>query len=219
MARALKSDCPWCGTKSVGFTPASMACWQENVKYGVNYYTDVFAICGRCDRGVIVLVQDHHSSPDTLQTAGIEGVYPAPPSEDAPRFTPERAKGFFQQGMSSLHIGNPDAAGAMFRKSLESGLKQRFSSNKRNLIDKIKDAASKGLITDEMADWADHIRISGNEAVHDDDYTMEQAKALRVFTELVLIYLFELPGRLTDAKKKSTDDQNNHEGDDKSASL
>ena len=201
MARQFRADCPWCGTKSVGFTPASMAPWQKSSpEHG--FYTDVFAICGRCDRGIIALFQDHHSSPETLQTAGREGVYPAPPSADAPLFTPDRTKRFFQQGMSSLHIGNPDAAGAMFRKSLESGLKERFSSNKRNLIDKIKDAASNGLITQEMADWADHIRISGNEAVHDDEYTMEQARTLRVFTELVLIYLFELPGRLAKAQEK-----------------
>lgn len=211
MARQLRTDCPWCGTRSAGFTPASMARWvgNDSEKGILNYYTDVFAKCGRCDRGVIILFQDHHSSLETLETAGIEGVYPAPPSEDAPFFTPDRTKRFFQQGMSSLHIGNPDAAGAMFRKSLESGLKERFSSSKRNLIDKIKDAASKGFITSEMAAWADHIRISGNEAVHDDDYTMEQARTLRVFTELVLIYLFELPGRLDEAQKSGSDDKDN----------
>ena len=195
----------------MGFTPVSMARWEgdypEHGAYGT--YTDVFAKCGHCGHGIIALFQGGYSSLEKFYTDEIKGVYPAPPSEDAPLFTPERTKRFFQQGMSSLHIGNPDAAGAMFRKSLESGLNEKFSSNERNLIGKIKDAASKGLITDEMADWAHHIRISGNEAAHNDDYTMEQARTLRVFTELVLTYLFELPGRLKDAKKMGSEDNGN----------
>ena len=198
-----RGTCPWCRTKAVSFTPMNMLRWQESDGTVATSYTDVFAMCGACDRGSIAVFQGHHSSHDTLRNAALECIYPAPPSEDAPPFTPDRCRRFFRQGMSSLHTGNPDAAGAMFRKALEAGLKEKFLSNKRNLIDQIKEAADSGLLTQDMADWANHIRVSGNEAAHGDDYTMKQAKALQVFTELVLIYLFELPGRLSEEQQKT----------------
>ncbi len=91
----------------------------------------------------------------------------------------------------------------MFRKALEVGLKDRFSLTKRNLADRIQEAATKGLLTKDMADWATQIRLGGNDAVHKGDYTQEEAEDLKVFTELLLRYLFELPGNLKEAREKA----------------
>jgi hypothetical protein len=52
-------------------------------------------------------------------------------------------------------------------------------------------------ITPDMRDWADHVRVEGNEALHDpDEFTEEDAKPLRLFTEMFLKYVFELPGEV-----------------------
>lgn len=52
-------------------------------------------------------------------------------------------------------------------------------------------------ITPDMKDWADHVRIEGNEALHDEeDYNEVDAKTLRLFTEMFLKYVFEMPGEV-----------------------
>lgn len=52
-------------------------------------------------------------------------------------------------------------------------------------------------ITADMWAWADRVRIEGNEALHDpDDFTKDDTKPLRLFTETFLKYVFELPGEV-----------------------
>ena len=53
-------------------------------------------------------------------------------------------------------------------------------------------------ITQQMKDWADHVRIEGNEALHDpDEFDEADAKPLRLFTETFLRYIYELPGEVS----------------------
>lgn len=52
-------------------------------------------------------------------------------------------------------------------------------------------------ITPDMKTWADHVRVEGNEALHDpDEFAEIDAKPLRLFTEMFLRYVFELPGEV-----------------------
>lgn len=48
-----------------------------------------------------------------------------------------------------------------------------------------------------MKDWADHVRVEGNDALHDpEEFSEDDAKPLRLFTEMFLRYMFELPGEV-----------------------
>ena len=50
-------------------------------------------------------------------------------------------------------------------------------------------------ITPDMRSWADHVRVEGNAALHDpEEFAEADAKSLRLFTEMFLRYIFELPG-------------------------
>ena len=99
-----------------------------------------------------------------------------------------------------------DAAGSMFRKVLDTGLKSKFSSHKGRLVDRIEKAAKQGELTPELAKWAHQIRIDGNDAAHEEKpFSEEDAKRLQTFTELVLIYLFMLPGMLAKVRDEQTD--------------
>jgi hypothetical protein len=45
-----------------------------------------------------------------------------------------------------------------------------------------------------MWEWANQVRIEGNEALHDpDEFTESEAAPLRLFSEMFLKYMFELP--------------------------
>jgi hypothetical protein len=50
-----------------------------------------------------------------------------------------------------------------------------------------------------MWSWAHHVRLEGNEALHDPEaFDEEDATPLRLFTETFLRYAFELPGEVSE---------------------
>ena len=72
----------------------------------------------------------------------------------------------------------------------------------RDMAPRIDALATKGVITQDLREWAHQIRLDGNDAVHDEDpFKKEEAEELLDFTELFLTYVYTLPGRLA-AKKR-----------------
>jgi hypothetical protein len=90
--------------------------------------------------------------------------------------------------------GNEEAAGTMYRKALDIGLKKIDPSATGLLKTRIKKLAADGKVTSDIADWSNHVRDLGNEAAHDEDPpTRTELEDLRSFTEMVMRYLFTLP--------------------------
>ena len=54
-----------------------------------------------------------------------------------------------------------------------------------------------------MAEWADQIRLDGNNATHEGPYSEEEARSMQASTKLLLMYLFILPGMLQKARGDS----------------
>ena len=97
--------------------------------------------------------------------------------------------------------GNWTAAGMMFRKTLEIGLKEKFPDIEGTLARRINIAAERGGLTPDLAAWAHQIRLDGNDAVHEAEPSEEEeTRRLQDFTNLVLLYLFTLPGMLQEAR-------------------
>lgn len=82
------------------------------------------------------------------------------------------------------------------RTVLESVVKELGGEGKR-LIDQIKDLKAKAIVNGVLEDWAQHIRLEGNSAVHERSGTQEEAQELMEFTKLFLQYTFEFPSRIT----------------------
>ena len=99
-------------------------------------------------------------------------------------------------------LKNYDAAGSMFRTALEAGLKEKFPKVEGMLKARIQQAADQHGLTPDLADWANRIRLDANAAVHDDEFSKEDAENLHAFTELVFMYLFTLPGMLENAQEE-----------------
>ena len=99
--------------------------------------------------------------------------------------------------------GSHESAIMMFRKTLQLALDTVLARQGRKLIDQIKEAAATGVISKKLADSADVVRLGGNVAAHEDKvFSRDEVIALKDFTEMVLIYLFTLPGMLDDWKKR-----------------
>jgi hypothetical protein len=98
-------------------------------------------------------------------------------------------------------FGNEEAAGTMYRKALDIGLKIVSPSVTGVLKSRIAELVRQNLLTPSLGEWAQQIRLLGNEAAHEiDQPSREELAALRDFSDLVLRYLFTLPEMVTTRK-------------------
>lgn len=206
---AFPYDCPHCSTSNSSFEVLG-----EYRPARFPHQIHAFARCGVCSEVVAVVFfplggsipneifkLDHHlvGHPDSVR---IVAFYPAPATPDAPDHLPENVKAFFLEAAANVKTG-PNAAGAMLRKSIDVALKHMDPGLTGTLVKRIDKAAEIGKLTPELAEWAHYVRLEGNDAVHDDDpFTVEEAAALHRFTELVLMYLFTLPGMLEERRRE-----------------
>ena len=182
------ADCTRCGTKGVSFTNKGEFLWDKLISKSRVTGHDIFAICGICKRGVVA----------TFMEGGFMEMAPSPP--EAPGYLPDNIKSFFNQAMNNLPK-NWDAAGAMFRKTLDVTLTIKFPDIKGTLNSRICAAAKQHKLTPELAQWAHQIRLDGNNAAHEEEpLSQEEAQRLADFTNLVVQYLFTLPGMLERAQ-------------------
>jgi len=126
----------------------------------------------------------------------VEKFWPAIPSPEVPELIPPNVARVYLQAERNFQMeGNEEAAGTMYRKALDVGLKVIDPSQSGMLGPRIKKLAAEGKLTADIAIWSDNIRDVGNEAAHDEDpITRDELIALRNFSEMVLRYLFSLPG-------------------------
>lgn len=208
MATSLQFDCPHCLTRRAGF--AVVFKWSDRTS-GTRAY--LLAICGVCNLGIIL--QSRHKAgtghPDLAKHVveypsthyEIEAAWPSADT-DYPAGIPENVHSFYVQGIENLRARRWDAAGAMFRKTLDVATKIVAPDLKgKPLFQRINDLLVRGLLTPAMGDWSHEIRLDGNDAVHDEEpETESDAVAAQGFTEAFLRYTFTLPAMVAENRQK-----------------
>ena len=212
MAAAFAHDCPHCETRGASF--------EIRYEYRPPKFPDqmhAFVSCGVCQLPAAAVF----GNPDGSTVTGIQlsleaqlvlgaenlqlrSFYPKPTVPEAPEHLPENVQIYYLEAVANVKT-SPNAAGAMFRTALEEGLKTIHSSAKKKetLQNRIDSAAAAGRITQDLAKWSHQVRVEGNNAVHADaPFTREEAKNLHRFTELVMMYLFTLPGMLKERRAR-----------------
>jgi uncharacterized protein DUF4145 len=128
----------------------------------------------------------------------INEFWPEAPSPLIPELLPPDVERVYLQAERNFPtVGNEEAAGIMYGKALDIGLKKIDPSLSGMLSPRIKKLADAGKLTSDIAEWSDHIRDIRNDATHEEDpITKEQLADLRHFTEMVLRYLFSLPNQV-----------------------
>jgi hypothetical protein len=133
---------------------------------------------------------------DYLQMGyGVERFWPEPPKPQIPELIhPDIDRVYLQAERNFVIEGNEEAAGMMYRKALDIGLKKIDSSLKGMLGARIKTLAKDGRLTASIAEWSDDVKTLGNDAAHEEAAIgRDELAHLRDFTEMVLRYLFTLP--------------------------
>ena len=97
------------------------------------------------------------------------------------------------------------ATALMCRKALE-GICAEHGAKGRNLVSSLKELKDKGVIENRLYEWADTLRISGNEAAHDVAIRIsaEDAKDILEFTNALLEYVFTFRDKFEEFKKRRT---------------
>lgn len=192
--------CPRCSTQRVVLDV------QGHAVSDAGYTNDFFVVCKACERGSVFTVLGigpevpknkrveehvHEKSPD----GGVKVPQHLPPDVERP----------YVQGQSNLSQSNLDAAGMMFRKTLDVAtanldptLKSKSFNERINLLE------SAGKITPALSAWAHEVRKDGNDAAHDGaEPSRDSVRQLAGFTEMFLLYAFTMPHELA-AKKAAT---------------
>jgi hypothetical protein len=134
----------------------------------------------------------------------IVSFWPAVPGPLIPEYLPVEVERIYLQAERNFPIpGNEEAAGTMYRKALDVGLKIIDPSVAGTLKARIETLVKQHRLTPSLGEWAQQIRLLGNETAHEiDQPTREEVEALRNFSDLVLRYLFTLP-TMVEARRKA----------------
>ena len=145
-----------------------------------------FLKCPKCDCPLLVARENYGggiwSEPYRLYPPRDKTVNPS---------LPKPIRNTYQEALSCFEGKNFTASAIMCRKTLE-GICNALDIKVRNLKSGLEELKDKGIIENRLFEWANALRISGNEAVHDVNVTVsgQNAKDIIEFTEALLEYIF-----------------------------
>ena len=205
--------CPHCATDHIGLKIVN---WKKlgEYKYVANF------LCPRCDlpsgatfgaaRSITAFEYlSRNIDGSDVSDYGWEAIefWPSPPQPEIPENLPPDIERVYLQAERNFPIvGNEEAAGTMYGKALDIGLKKIDLSLSGMLGPRIKKLAAAGKLTSDIAEWSDNIRDIRNDAVHEEaPISRDELIALRNFSEMVLRYLFTLPGAVKKRRGEKLD--------------
>lgn len=150
--------------------------------------------CPKCD------------NPFLLETSEIAGgltvLYPPDHNRINPNL-PTSLKSAYAEAISCFKAKAYTATAIMCRKTLE-GICAEHGVTGNNLVSNLKHLRDKGIIESRLFEWADALRISGNEAAHDVKVTIsaEDARDVLDFTNALLEYIFTFRDKFQQFKQR-----------------
>lgn len=117
---------------------------------------------------------------------------------------PARVRNYLVQAHKTLSA--PDASVVMSASSIDAMLKDH-GLDKDSLYVRISEAVTKGILTENMAEWAHRVRLDANNPRHADTTTPHMspidAKRAFDFANALAEYLYLLPSRMPPEKPKA----------------
>lgn len=138
-------------------------------------------------------------NPHAIEAQGFElaEAWPKPPEPRVPAHLPPGTESALLQAERAFARNDTDAAGMMYRRALETGLKVAFPSVTGTLYARITSLVQSHDLPPAIGEWAHEVRIIGNEAAHDvDSLSAEDMRATRNFVDAVLRYAISLPAEI-----------------------
>lgn len=206
----LTHQCPHCLTAHIALRVTAPGLYFQSMGGGVHLD------CPKCGKPSCAVLGIYQGGPaadvnrwqndiDIGEVYRVLEMWPEAAGPIIPEALPPDMERIYLQAERNFPIeGNEEAAGTMYRKALDVGLKKIDSTAKGTLAQRIKRLTDAGKLTADIADWADQIRELGNEAAHEDEPpTRDELTTLRNFSEMALRYLFSMPA-LVAARRQAT---------------
>lgn len=174
-------------------------------------------ICPLCGRPNLILFETQRSTltnivavvkaPESLfggqSVIEVSRVLPTVPSmADHPSWGPTISDPFVSAQANARERRSPALTIAGCRMALEEMTKRLGATSSDNLKVRIERLRDQGVITASLADWAHHIRLLGNDAVHEIGGTQEEAAELIEFTHMLLDMCLTLPETMAAKRAK-----------------
>jgi hypothetical protein len=195
--------------------------------YGWQIWREVFCICRYCSKSTIFVVSERGTdqSVHIKQVGGIDKVTSAnnfvkiesyvsqrdAASMEPPEYLPPEIEAVFKEGATCLAVGCFNAAGTMFRLSVDLATKSLLPSGevnglnnkiRRNLGFRLPWLFDQGLLPEALRELSSCIKEDGNDGAHEGTLVREDADDLLDFTVALLERLYTEPERLKLAKER-----------------
>ena len=163
--------------------------------------------CPRCGRPFIVLEEDIGVGAEGWD--GPHQIYPT--RETTARAIPRQIAETFEEAMTCSRARAHTATAILCRKTLE-GVCSDHGASKGSLKDSLARLRDSEIIDTRLFEWADALRLSGNEAAHDVNVTIPalEASDIVAFTKALLEYVYTYRARFEEfqARRKSRNKSN-----------
>ena len=158
----------------------------------------IFLKCPRCKKPILA----HQQKIDYEEWEHPYRLYPSQDKQVNPLF-PEQIRNAYQEALFCFKAKAFTASTIMCRKTLE-GICDVHGISSGNLKSRLKKMNEKGIIEARLFEWAEALRISGNEAAHDVKITISKydAKDIIEFTDALLEYVFTFNDKFNEFKKR-----------------
>ncbi|HLD39511.1 MAG TPA: DUF4145 domain-containing protein [Candidatus Nanoarchaeia archaeon] len=175
-------ECNYCEAAVDAKVLNSYDCFDEEMVIPIRY---IFLQCPRCSSPFLAYQEDYGNGWDEPTR-----LFPPRDKEVNPSL-PESIRNAYKEARSCFKGKNYTAAIIMCRKTLE-GVCCVHGIKARNLSLGLKEMKSKGIIENRLFEWAEALRIYGNEAAHDVQVIIsaQDAKDIVAFTDALLEYVF-----------------------------
>ena len=165
-----------------------------------------FLKCPRCSRPFIMLQIDYGPEWDKPSR-----LYP-PAEIDINQAIPNSLRMSYSEARACFKAKAYTATVIMCRKTLE-GIAKENKITTRSLAAALKKMKDAEIIENKLYEWADALRISGNEAAHEvnSKVSHQDAKDILEFTHALLEYVFTFQEKFEQFKKRQIETRKNHD--------
>jgi hypothetical protein len=163
-----------------------------------------FLKCPRCSRPFIMLQVNDISVYGQEFWSEPQRLYP-PLEMSVSLAIPSPLRLAYEEARSCFRAKAYTATAIMCRKALE-GIADENKISARNLASALREMRDKGIIENRLYEWADALRISGNEAAHgvNSRVSSQDAKDILEFTHALLEYVFTFQEKFDQFKQRQS---------------
>lgn len=209
-------DCPHadCRARNAAF---STGFGWYSVADRVNY---VPGICGVCQRPTLFVIKSGNGAnaleffqsnwtgdpfaqaaqvvmaSKSIGPVQVERTYPDAPQFEAPDHVPPNVGTAYAEGLKALDAGLYSGAAFSIRQSLERAVRVFVPDGNDGLKSRIRRLASAQQLPEALIALAHTVRAEGNVAVHEETWSVSEARQLAHFARLLFVYLFTLPAQV-----------------------